>query len=850
MYYFAKDIARILNGTIQGNGNPDSVIRHLMIDSRSLASAETSLFFALKGERHDGHKFIADAYQKRVRNFVVSELPSPLGETFAGCNFVLVKDTLVALQHVCANHRRKFNIPVIGITGSNGKTIVKEWLYQLMQEDKNIVRSPKSYNSQVGVPLSVWQMSEENELAIFEAGISKSDEMEKLEPVISPTIGIITNIGQAHDENFLNSKQKIREKLKLFVHVNTLIFNRDNLELNDEIVSNSVMKRLNLFTWSKKSKANLQIGKITKEGNETELQGIFNNEFIRIKISFIDEASIENAIHCWAVMLFLGYPNKTIAERMHRLNPVAMRLELKEGINNCSVINDSYNSDLGSLAIALDFLNQQKQHSKRTLVLSDILQSGKNEKELYAEVANLVKEKGVSRIIGIGEAISRQEKQFAGEKIFFKTTEEFLSSYNGNLFNSETILLKGARTFGFERISLVLQQKAHETVLEINFNSLVHNLNYYRSKLAPETKIMAMVKAFSYGSGGFEIANVLQYHHADYLAVAYADEGIELRKAGITLPIMVMNPEEPSYDTMIKHNLEPEIFSFRVLKLFEEAVKRRRSPSPSLPVREGARVEVLPNGEDLGGADRYPIHIKLDTGMHRLGFEEKDVNELAVRIANSKVLQVRSVFSHLAGSDEVAHDEFTRLQIKKIGEMSEVIRSHFNYPVLRHILNSAGIVRFPGAQFEMVRLGIGLYGIGANKREQPQLKNVSTLKSIISQIKSISVGESIGYSRKFVAQKDMRIATVPIGYADGLSRRLSNGKGKMIVKGAQVSIVGNVCMDMCMLDVTGVQCAEGDEVIVFGEQYPIDLLANDMDTIPYEVFTGISRRVKRVYFHE
>ncbi len=832
MYYFAKDIARILNGTLQGTGNPDAVIRHLLIDSRSLASAETSLFFALKGERHDGHKFIADAYKKRVRNFVVSELPSPV-EAFPDANFILVKDTLTALQQICVNHRKKFNIPVLGITGSNGKTIVKEWLYQLMQEDKNVVRSPKSYNSQVGVPLSVWLMSEENNLAIFEAGISRPDEMEKLEPIISPSVGLITNIGQAHDENFLNSKQKIREKLKLFIHASALIFNRDNLELNDEIVGNSVMKKLNLFTWSRKSKANLQIGKVTKEGNETELQGIYNNEFIRIRIPFIDEASIENAIHCWAVMLFLGYPNKAIADRMPRLSPVAMRLELKEGINNCSIINDSYNSDLGSLAIALDFLNQQKQHPKRTLVLSDILQSGKNENELYMEVANLVKEKGVSRIIGIGEAISRQEKQFSGEKSFFKTTDDFLSHYNANLFNNETVLLKGARAFGFERISLVLQQKAHETVLEINFNALVHNLNYYRSKLAPGTKIMAMVKAFSYGSGGFEIANILQYHHVDYLAVAYPDEGIELRKAGITLPIMVMNPEEPSYDAMIKHDLEPEIFSFRVLKLFEDAVKR--GLTPALSKGEGAK---------------YPIHVKLDTGMHRLGFEEKEVNELAVRIGNSKFLEVRSVFSHLAGSDEQVHDGFTRSQIKKFGEMSEVICSRFSYPIYRHILNSAGIVRFPGAQFEMVRLGIGLYGIGVNESEQPHLKNVSTLKTTISQIKNISAKESIGYSRKFIAQKDMRIATVPIGYADGLSRRLSNGKGKMIIKGAKAPIVGNVCMDMCMLDVSAIQCAEGDEVIVFGEPYSIDLLAKDMDTISYEVFTGISRRVKRVYFHE
>lgn len=826
MYYFAKDIARILGGTLNGNGSPDAVIKHLLIDSRSISSPETSLFFALKSERNDGHKFIGEAYKKRIRNFVVSELPKDISQ-LAEANFILVKDTLAALQHLSANHRKKFNIPVLGITGSNGKTIVKEWLYHLLQEDKSVVRSPKSYNSQVGVPLSVWLISEEHNMAVFEAGISKPDEMEKLEPIISPTIGLFTNIGQAHDENFLNPKQKIREKLKLFVHTNTLIYNRDNLELNDEIVSNPVIKKINHFTWSRKSKANLQVGKVTKEEGETELQGVYNNDFIRIRIPFTDEASVENAIHCWAVMLFLGYSNKTIADRMTRLSPVAMRLELKEGINNCSVINDSYNSDLGSLVIALDFLNQQKQHPKRTLILSDIFQSGKNEDELYKEVAQLVKEKGVNKIFGIGEAISRQSKQFETEKTFFKTTDEFLSQYNGNLFSNETILLKGARAFGFEKISQVLQQKAHETVLEINLNALVHNLNYYRSKLAPGTHMMAMVKAFSYGSGGFEIANILQHHHVDYLAVAYADEGIELRRSGITVPIMVMNPEEASYDAMIKNDLEPEIFSFRVLKLFEDAVNRSgRKDSP------------------------YPIHLKLDTGMHRLGFEEKEVNELAVRIGNSKFLEVRSVFSHLAGSDEQTHDEFTRQQIKKFGEMSEVIRSRFDYSILRHILNSAGIIRFPGAQFEMVRLGIGLYGIGANEAEQAQLKNVSTLKTTISQIKNIPAGESVGYSRKFIAKKDMRIATVPIGYADGLSRRLSNGKGKMIIAGKPAPIAGNVCMDMCMLDISNIQCTEGDEVIVFGEQNPILLIAKDMDTIPYEVFTGISRRVKRVYFHE
>lgn len=827
MYYFIKDIARIISGTLSGNGNPDAAIRHLLIDSRSISSPESSLFFALKTDRNDGHRFISDSYKRGVRNFIVSSLPDSLTD-YEGVNFILVKDTLAALQLFAAKHRRKFNIPVIGITGSNGKTIIKEWLYHLIEEDKNIVRSPKSYNSQVGVPLSVWLMSEGNDLAIFEAGISQPGEMEKLETIIHPTIGIFTNIGQAHNESFKNKEQKVEEKLKLFPRVNILIYCKDYLQIQEKVeqLADTTSPKMKCFTWSHKVKANLQVGKITHASHDTEIQGIFNNEFIAIKIPFTDDASIENAIHCWATMLCLGYTNKLIALRMLRLSPVAMRLELKEGINNCSVINDSYNSDLGSLAIALDFLNQQKQHVRHTLILSDILQSGKNENELYAEIAQLVREKEVGSIIGIGEAISRQQEQFSGEKSFFRTTEEFLSQYTPALFGNETILLKGARKFGFECISLLLQQKAHETVLEINLNSLISNLNYFRSKLAPGTKLMAMVKAFSYGSGGFEIANVLQYHLIDYLAVAYADEGIELRKAGITSPIMVMNPEEASYDAMIKNNLEPEIFSFRVLKLFEDVVRNARLNEP------------------------YPVHLKLDTGMHRLGFEEDKVNELAVRVGNSKLLIVRSVFSHLAGSDESTLDEFTRAQIKKFARMSDTIISHSRYPILRHILNSAGIVRFPGAQYDMVRLGIGLYGVGANQEDQALLKNISTLKTNISQIKNISAGESVGYSRKFIALKDMLIATVPIGYADGLSRRLGNGKGRMLIAGNQVPIIGNVCMDMCMLDISGIDCEEGDEVIVFGEQRSIVEVARDADTIPYEIFTGISRRVKRVYFHE
>jgi alanine racemase len=827
MTYSIPNISSIINGSIHGNNNSKAIIKNLLIDSRKLANAETSLFFAIKGERHNGHTYLNDLYEKGVRNFVVSVLPKNSTD-FIDTNFIIVKDTLFALQQLCAYHRKQFKIPVIGITGSNGKTIVKEWLFQLMRDDKNIVRSPKSFNSQVGVPLSVWQINKEHDLAIFEAGISKPLEMRLLENIIQPTIGLITNIGQAHDENFENQKQKVYEKLKLFPNSEVLIYCKDYLLVHDEISNDKTLREIKVFTWSKKLRADLLVGRITKSTADTEIQGIYKNDFIRITIPFTDEASIENAIHCWAMLLYFGYEDKIIAERMRFLSPIAMRLELKEGINNCSIINDSYNSDLGSLAIALDFLNQQKQHPKKTLILSDILQSGQNDETLYKEVAELIHKKGISRLIGIGKGISDQTHQFNIEKSFYKSTADFLQQFNNSFFRDETILLKGARAFGFEAISKVIQQKAHETVLEINLNSIVHNLNYFRSKIKADTKIMAMVKAFSYGSGSFEIANILQFHRVDYLAVAYADEGIELRKSGITMPIMVMNPEEQSYDTMLQYNLEPEIYSFRVLGLFEEILKRSEQN----------------NGQPIA------IHLKLDTGMHRLGFDENEVNELIVRIKNNKHLLIKSIFSHLAASDEPEHDDFTWQQIKKFNTMSEKIKSHFTQPVFKHILNSAGISRFPDAQFEMVRLGIGLYGIGANATEQAQLQNVSTLKTSISQIKNIPAHETIGYSRKGVSTSDMQIATVPIGYADGLSRKLSNGKGKMMVKGKPARIIGNVCMDMCMIDITDIKANENDEVIVFGDANPISEIAKDVGTIPYEILTNVSRRVKRVYYQE
>ncbi len=837
--YDIKKVASIVNGELLCYDNEHVIISQLITDSRKVVNQEISLFFAIQGDRRDGHEFISDLIQAGVHNFVISKrefIPSN-----ANANFIVVAEPLVAMQQLAQSHREQFHIPVIGITGSNGKTIIKEWLYQLLREDHHIVRSPKSYNSQIGVPLSVWQIQQEDNMGLFEAGISLPGEMQNLERMIQPTIGIFTNIGQAHDENFASQKDKIVEKLKLFINCSKLFYCKDYLTIQEEIQKllestqlatqqfNNSAIQLTSFTWSRKAKADLQIGRIAKQEHETEIQGIYQNHFINIRIPFTDEASIENAIHCWALMLYLDYENETIAQRMEMLSPVAMRLEMKEGINNCIIINDSYNSDIGSLTIALDFINQQKQYNKRTVILSDILQSGKNERQLYEEVAALLMRKNVQRLIAIGSAITRQQDLFSIEKKFYNTTHDFLREYNYSWFNNETILIKGARAFGFERISKALQQKAHETVLEINLNAVVHNLNLFRSRLKPETKMMAMVKAFAYGSGSFEIANTLQFHRVDYLAVAYADEGVELRKAGITLPIMVMNPEEQSFDAMISYKLEPELYNFKVLNHFTDALKRR--------------------ADELSGA-RFLVHIELETGMRRLGFEEDELNELVMRIKNNKFIKIASVFTHLVASDEAAHDAFTQKQIILFKQMSERITQHFNYPVLRHILNSSGIIRFPDAQFEMVRLGIGLHGIASTANEQRQLQMVSTLKTTVSQIKHLHAGDTIGYSRKGIAKKEMTIATVGIGYADGLNRRLGNGVGKMLVMGQLAPIVGNICMDMTMIDITGIPAREGTEVIIFGQDYTIMELAKQMETIPYEVLTSISSRVKRVYYHE
>jgi alanine racemase len=676
------------------------------------------------------------------------------------------------------------------------------------------------------------ETSHDHDLAIFEAGISEPGEMEHLEPIIRPTIGIFTNIGHAHDENFLSSRQKTTEKLELFRYAETLIYCKDYQEIHQAVTRLSFLDKLNKLTWSRKDPSDLLITDVITNSERSTIMGLYKNEETGIEIPFADEASVENAIHCWLLMLHLGYGQETIASRMLNLAPIAMRLELKEGINNCSLINDSYSLDLNSLSIALDFLNHQKQHQHKTVILSDILQSGRDHVHLYAEVNQLLLNKGINRVIGIGKEISAQAWKFTVDSIFFNSTDDFLSRFPLSSFRDETILLKGARIFEFEHISSVLQQKVHETVLEINLDALVHNINYYKSKLDRSTKIMAMVKAFSYGSGSFEIANLLQFHHIDYLAVAYADEGVELRKSGITLPVMVMNPEEQSFDLLLKYDLEPEIYSLRTLGMLENTILK------------------------YNGSDKFPVkvHIKLDTGMHRLGFDRRDIDSLIRRIKSNPGIHVQSLFSHLAASEDPRQDAFTLYQIKLFREMSERISTELGYPLMRHILNSAGISRFTGDQMEMVRLGIGLYGVGFDAEEQGRLRNVSTLKSTISQMKLVSPNETVGYNRAGKLERDSVIAIVPIGYADGLNRKLGNRKGRLFIHGNPVPIIGNICMDLCMVDITDIPAdidvQEGDEVIVFGDEYPLAQLAADLETIPYEILTSISRRVKRVYFHE
>lgn len=826
MNYSIDKIAENINA--KRLGDAEAQISFILTDSRSLCFPEETLFFALRSERNDGHHYIDELYHRGVRNFVVEQLPDAFSSIYKQANFLQVDNSLLALQQLTTCHRSAFTIPIVGITGSNGKTMVKEWLSQLLSFDHNVTRSPKSYNSQIGVPLSVWLLNESSEIGIIEAGISKRGEMEALQKIIQPTIGVLTSLGAAHQENFSSIEEKCKEKLLLFKDTQALVY-----QMDDAIAAKCIEDFSydgTLLGWSEKNKdAALFVEKISKDTTTSTIEYCWQTATKgKFTLPFIDDASIQNCITCAAISLYLGMKPETLAERMPMLEPVAMRLEVKEGQHGCTLINDSYNSDINSLDIALDFMNRRPDQQKRarTLILSDILQSGQTEKQLYCDVAELVQKRGIKKFIGIGSALMRQHEAFDGveERYFFENVADFINSKVFNSLADEVILLKGARSFGFDQLTELLVKKVHETVLEVNLNAVVDNLNWYRSFLKPETKLVCMIKADAYGAGAVEIAKTLEEHRVDYLAVAVADEGATLRRNGIKSNIMIMNPEMSSFKTLFDYELEPEIYSFRLLDALIKAAEKE-------------------------GITGYPVHIKFDTGMHRLGFNPRtDIAQLIEKLRHQNALIPRSVFSHFVGSDNNDFDSFSAKQFKLFDEGSKQLQSAFSHRILRHIDNSAGIEHFPERQLDMCRLGLGLYGI--NPRNNEIINNVSTLKTTILQMRNVPKGETVGYSRRGVIEKDSVIAAIPIGYADGLNRKLGNRNCYCLVNGQKADYVGNICMDVALIDVTGIDCEEGDSVEIFGDNLPVTILSNVLETIPYEVLTTVSNRVKRVYFQD
>jgi Alr-MurF fusion protein len=841
--YPISQIIKVIKGQATRSAS-DAPIEHLLIDSRKIAFPETSLFFAIVGARHDGHDFIQDVYKAGVRHFIVSQIID--NQLFTDAIFIKVNNVLQALQDLAAYHRSQFpKLKVIGITGSNGKTVVKEWLYQLLKDDYNIVRSPKSYNSQVGVPLSVWQIRPEHTLAIFEAGISQKGEMEKLERIIQPRVGIITNIGSAHDEGFASREEKLSEKLMLFKNCGRIYYKRDEDLIDDALKAFPIGVRR---AWGQEKNANLKIKEFHLRTENCIIEAVYKNDIFgtSLTVPFKDAVSLENIIHCWNVALGLNIENSIINKRVKKLEPVAMRLELKAGINGCLLVDDAYNFDLSALQIALDFVDQQSRHLKKTVVLSDMLQMTQNTEGPYQTICQLLIEKKIERVIGIGMDILKLKNILPQTIDFqhFTSTYDFLNQLKNTDFHNEIILLKGARPFAFEQITNRLALKAHKTVLEINLNALVHNLHVFTQKLKPNVKIMAMVKAAAYGNGSDEVARLLEFHKVDYLAVAYADEGIDLRNAGVKLPIMVMNPEEASFDALRRFDLEPEIYSLSLLKSYADFVENQQKNAQNT-------VECNEIPHTCGKGPLFKIHLKLDTGMHRLGLESIDIQQVIFILSQNKKIKIASVFTHLAATEAAEHDGFTQQQVARFEAFYAQITEGVGYKPMRHVLNSSGITRHAAYQFEMVRLGIGLYGVDNSGDFEGRLQVVQTLKATISQIRNVPKTETVGYSRRGLLNRDARIATISIGYADGLLRSAGNGHFAVGLHGKRAPIVGSVCMDMTMIDVTDItEAMEGDEVEIFGNHIPVQALANVLNTIPYEIFTTISERVKRVYFQE
>ncbi len=819
-----EKVAELIGAHRHGTRKAD--IGFLLTDSRSLCFPEETLFFALKTERKDGHNYIPELYGRGVRNFVVSAMPEEADGKYADANFLEVGNTLAALQRLAALHRDCFNIPVVGITGSNGKTVVKEWLTQLLSPQMAVTRSPRSYNSQIGVPLSVWLLDQQSQVGLFEAGISRPGEMRSLANIIRPTIGVLTCMGPAHQENFSSMEEKCREKMELFRGAASVVCCADDALVADCMRQSGFSGEL--LAWSMHDRSvPFFVSSVVKGSASTHIIYIYKGVESDYEIPFIDDASIMNSVTCAVVARRLGVTADNLAARMAALEPVAMRLEVKEGQHGCTLINDSYNSDINSLDIALDFMSRRPDHQnrRRTLILSDILQSGMSPEELYSEVSRLAVERGVEKLIGIGPDMAGNAScMHVGEQYFFPSVEAFVASGVFRALRDEVILIKGARKFGFDRLTELLVRKVHETTLEVNLSAVVDNFNYYRSLMKPETKLVCMIKADGYGAGAVEIAKTLQDHRVDYLAVAVADEGVTLRKNGITSNIMIMNPEMTAFKTMFDYDLEPEVYSFRLLDALVKAAERE-------------------------GVSGFPVHIKLDTGMHRLGFDpEHDMERLIDRLKHQDAVIPRSVFSHFVGSDADCFDDFSAHQFELFDKGSRQLQAAFPHHIIRHIDNSAGIEHFPERQLDMCRLGLGLYGI--DSRDNHIINNVSTLKTTILQIHRVPAGDTVGYSRKGTIDHDSMIAAIPIGYADGLNRRLGNRHCYCLVNGQKAPYVGNICMDVAMIDVTGIDCREGDQVEIFGDHLPVTVLSDVLETIPYEVLTGISNRVKRVYFQD
>jgi alanine racemase len=800
------------------HGEAELPVSTLATDSRTLAPSPGMLFVALTGIQHNGHDYIRQLYQRGIRAFLVSRLPDISEYPEAG--FCLVEDTLLALQELAAARRRQFKGEVLAITGSNGKTIVKEWIHHCLADLLSIHRSPKSYNSQVGVPLSVWGIETEHQLAVIEAGISRPGEMKNLQRVILPDTGIFTHFGTAHQEHFINDEAKLREKLLLFRECKKVICRADRLVNSRPISSYLKEFQVGIVDWSLEGPAMYCYRIIGQTKLQTRVEIQRDGEPFTFKLPFSDEASLENALHVISYCLERGIPPASLKEQIEVLEPVSMRLEILQGIMGSTLINDSYNSDIVGVMAALDLMGQQESHKGKVLILSDLFQSGKKEEELYSEIAALLETKQIDDFIGIGKALSRNRSLFPLSSLFYPDTESYIKLMDRTLFQEKTVLIKGSRPFGFERITRELQLKTHQTRLETDLNAMVHNLTYFRSLLGEGVLTMVMVKALSYGSGNIEIAKLLQYHQVDYLAVAFIDEGVELRKAGIHLPIMVLNPDPSGFGAMLDFSLEPELYNFRGVQALQKVLHQK-------------------------GIKRFPVHVKLDTGMHRLGFGEGDLEQL-IPLLREPGFRLMSVFSHLAASGNPGEDAFTRMQIKLFDHMCSTLKKSLGKGFMKHILNSAGIERFPHAQYDMVRLGIGLHGIG----EYASLRVVSSFLTTISQIRAVGAGETVGYDRSGITREPTTIATIPVGYADGFHRSLGKGAGHVFVNGSKAPTIGEICMDMTMIDISGIEASEGDDVEIFGKLQPVSELARQAGTIAYELLTSVPERVKRVYMQE